>query len=106
MTNRNTGFGVLLLTALTLTSFFGGTPASANSNAGGTITDVNLYTGTTAQGAYVMFASPLGHPEWCTNPADNEIWIDFPSTLQPDGKAIYAAVLAAYLAGRTISFGV
>jgi hypothetical protein len=72
-----------------------------------TITDVSVYAGSTgSQGAYIVFTPAQPGVEGCTYATGNELWIDFTSTAQPDGKSLYAAVLAAYLAGRSLAFGV
>ena len=74
---------------------------------GVTIQSVNLYAGASSQGAYIVIwpALPSG-TEGCTYTPANELWIDFSSTAQPDGKTLYATVLAAFLAGRQMTFGV
>jgi hypothetical protein len=72
-----------------------------------TITAMGSYTGASgAQGAWVTFSSGIPSMEGCGNTAGNQVWIDFSSTVQPDGKTIYATVLAAFLSGHTVGFGV
>ena len=72
-----------------------------------TVTGVGVYSGTSgAQGAYVNFSPAQPGIEGCPYAAGNLLWIDFSSTTNPDGKTLYATVLAAYLAGRTLVFGV
>ena len=44
--------------------------------------------------------------EGCARSGQGYAWIDFSSTAQPDGKALYATVLSAYLAGKMIGIGV
>jgi len=44
--------------------------------------------------------------EGCSNSSGNQVWIDFSGAAQPDGRSLYATVLAAYLAGHTLGFGV
>jgi hypothetical protein len=72
-----------------------------------TITSMGSYTGASgAQGAWVVFSPAIPSLEGCSNTAGNQVWIDFSSTVQPDGKTIYATVLAAFLSGHTVGFGV
>jgi len=72
-----------------------------------TITSMGTYTGTSgATGAWVIFSPAIPSLEGCSNAAGNQVWIDFSSTVQPDGKTLYATVLAAYLSGHTVGFGV
>ena len=72
-----------------------------------TITSMGSYTGASgATGAWVVFSPAIPGLEGCSNTAGNQVWIDFSSTVQPDGKTIYATVLAAFLSGHAIGFGV
>jgi hypothetical protein len=72
-----------------------------------TITGLSIYAGSTgSQGAEVSFTPAMPGVEGCTYPAGNVFWIDFASASQPDGKSLYATVLAAYLAGHSLTFGV
>lgn len=72
-----------------------------------TVTQVSIYAGSSgAQAGLVVFEPARPGMEGCTYSPGNELWIDFSSTTQPDGKALYTTVLAAYLAGRTLSFEV
>jgi hypothetical protein len=72
-----------------------------------TITLMGSYTGASgAQGAWVYFSPAIPNLEGCGNTAGNQVWIDFSSTVQPDGKTIYATVLAAFLSGHSVGFGV
>jgi hypothetical protein len=72
-----------------------------------TITSMGSYTGASgAQGAWVIFSPAIPGLEGCTITAGNQVWIDFSSTAQPDGKTIYATVLAAFLSGHAVGFGV
>ncbi len=81
--------------------------SAATQVTGVTITNVSIYMGNSgAQGAYVLFSPAAPGLEGCSNPSGNEIWIDFAAQTSPDGKALYATVLAAYLAGRSMTFGV
>jgi hypothetical protein len=57
-----------------------------------------------ATGAYVgVTPSPSG-VEGCSSGI--ALWIDFSAQTVPDGKALYGTVLAAFLAGKTVTFGV
>lgn len=81
-----------------------GLAAAATQVSGVTIVTVGIYTpsgGT--QGAYVTFSPANPGLEGCTYNLGNELWID---ATQAEGKALYASVLAASLAGRTVTFGV
>jgi hypothetical protein len=78
----------------------------ADSNVTAPIASVRIYRGAAAQAGLVFFSSALQHPEGCITATDNIIYIDFASATEPDGKAIYSTVLAAFLAGRTVQFGV
>jgi len=72
-----------------------------------TVTTIGTYTGVSgALGAYVTFSPAIPGLEGCSNTTGNEVWIDFSSTTQPDGKTLYATILAAFLAGHTVGFGV
>ena len=72
-----------------------------------TITSMGSYTGASGgAGAWVVFSPAISNLESCGNTAGNQVWIDFSSAVQPDGKTIYATVLAAFLAGHSIRFGV
>ena len=44
--------------------------------------------------------------EGCTNSGTGYVWIDWSSTAQPDGKSLYASMLAAELAGKVVNLGV
>ena len=73
-----------------------------------TISYVSVYAGSSgSQGAYVAIspAMPNGTEGCATTPAQY-VWIDFVSTAQPDGKTLYATVMAAFLTGHTVTFGV
>jgi hypothetical protein len=72
-----------------------------------TVTAMGSYTGASGgAGAWVVFSPAIPNLEGCSNTAGNQVWIDFTSTVQPDGKTIYATVLAAFLSGHSIGFGV
>jgi hypothetical protein len=72
-----------------------------------TIMSMGSYTGASgALGAWVIFSPAIPSLEGCSNTAGNQVWIDFSSTAQPDGKTIYATVLAAFLSGHAVGFGV
>ena len=73
-----------------------------------TITSMGSYTGASGggMGAWVVFTPAIPNLEGCSNTAGNQVWIDFSSTVQPDGKTIYATVLAAFLSGHAVGFGV
>jgi hypothetical protein len=72
------------------------------------VTRVSIYDGGTSgsQGAVITFAPGIAGLEGCTNTAGNVVWIESSSATQPDGKTLYASVLAASLAGKVVTFGV
>ena len=102
------GFSRLrVMFATVLAIALGGAPAlstAATQVSGVTIVTVGIYVPSGgSQGAYVTFSPANPGLEGCTYSVGNELWID---TTQSDGKALYASVLAASLAGRTVTFGV
>lgn len=76
-----------------------------------TPTDVSIYQAGQSSapgGVLITFstASATGADnEGCTYSGKGYAWIDWSSTALPDGKALYASVLAAYLAGKQIGIG-
>jgi hypothetical protein len=50
-------------------------------------------------GAFIVISCPQPGLEGCSNSSENQVWLD---TTQPDGKSMYATVLAAYLSGHTL----
>ena len=57
-------------------------------------------------GALIELPAPFpSDNEGCTQSNKGYAWIDFTSATQPDGKALYASVLAAHLAGRPLGIG-
>src|SRR6185312_7764930 len=56
-----------------------------------TVTQVSIYAGWagTQVGGIVVFQPAQPGLEGCTYAPGNELWIDFSSTSQPDGKALY-----------------
>jgi hypothetical protein len=85
-------------------------PALATATAqvsGVTITAISIYAGNSgSQGAVITFSPGIAGLEGCTNTAGKAVWIDFSSATPPDGKSLYASVLAARLAGQVVTFGV
>lgn len=59
-----------------------------------------------SHGVYIVISPALPGLEGCSVQAGNLIWIDFSSVTEPDGRSLYATVLAAYLSGHTVGFGV
>jgi len=53
-------------------------------------------------GSLIVFTPAIADSEGCTKSGVGYAWIDWTSTLQPDGKSLYATVLAASLAGKTV----
>jgi hypothetical protein len=85
---------------LVSTSGMAGTPDEVD---GVTITAMNLYAGTTATGAFVVFAPAKPNMGGCLNALGNVAWIDWSSLIQPDGKALYDSLYNNYRAGKTVS---
>jgi hypothetical protein len=84
------------------------TLAIATTQVSGTVLSVSIYTGaigTTGAEVVISPALPNG-TEGCTYTPANTIFIDFSSTVQPDGKSLYTTVLAALLAAKQMTFGV
>ncbi|MES1192619.1 MAG: hypothetical protein ABUS47_16280 [Steroidobacter sp.] len=72
-----------------------------------TVTTLSIYSGTTSQGAIVQISPALPNgTEGCAYTPADLLWIDFSTTVQPDGKSLYATVMSALLAGHQVSFGV
>jgi hypothetical protein len=65
-----------------------------------TVIGLSVYSTT---GAVVVISPAEPGLEGCSNQSGNQVWID---TTQPNGKSMYATVLAAYLSGHTLGFGV
>jgi hypothetical protein len=106
---RRTGKFVLAILLATGSAALVSAPASATTQIiNVTVTTVSIYTGSSGStGAQVYFSPAVQGPiEGCTYSQGNIVWIDFASTIQPDGKSLYATVLTALLAGRTVTFGV
>lgn len=103
-TTRTPLASLLLGLALALTA----TNASASTQIiNVTVTTVTIYKGDSgSQAAEIYFSPAVPGAEGCSYAPGNIVWIDFQSAMQPDGKSLYATVLAAFLAGRTVNFGV
>jgi hypothetical protein len=74
-----------------------------------TIAQIILYQGGGASppyGALVQLTTSPSDTEGCTHSSSGYAWVDFTSTTQPDGKTVYAALLAAELAGKSVNIGV
>ena len=92
----------LLAVALSLpTAAFSDTEITPQS-----VVAVNLYAGTIAQGAWVKFAPAQLNVEGCPSAAGNLMWIDFSSSVQPDGRVLYGTVLAGVVSGKKLVFSV
>ena len=59
-----------------------------------------------APGTLIRFSPGIPDTEGCTQSGKGYAWIDWTSTLQPDGKALYATALAAAMTGKTIDINV
>ena len=94
------------LALLALGSLPGFAAASSQVN-GITVTQLSIYSNRTqSDGVIVYFTPGISNLEGCSNVAGNALYIDFTITTQPDGKTLYSSLLAAQLAGKTVSFGV
>ncbi len=95
--------------AVAFTSALAAAPGLSVANtqlSGVTIVAYGIYAGNSgALGAYVTFSPAAPGLENCPNTVGNELWIDFSSTTQPDGKSLYATLVSAALAGQTVTFG-
>jgi hypothetical protein len=86
---------------------FAGTAVASSQVGGVTINQLSIYSRPTGNDGVVVYFSPgIPNLEGCTNTAGNALYIDFSYTTQPDGKALYASLLAAELAGKAVTFGV
>jgi hypothetical protein len=73
---------------------------------GVTVTQHSIYAGTSAQGAIVYITPGVPNLESCSNTSGNMLWIDFSYATQPDGKSLYATLIAALAQNQTVTFGV
>ncbi len=80
------------------------TAALANTNTV-TITMTTVYMGSTRTGALIQISPAYPGMNGCTYATGDQIFIDFAAQVTPGGRDLYATVLAAYLAGRQVSFG-
>jgi hypothetical protein len=53
-------------------------------------------------GSLILFTPATADSEGCTKSGQGYAWIDWTSTLLPDGRSLYATVLAASLAGKQL----
>ncbi len=67
---------------------------------------ISVYMAASGTGALVKFspASPSGL-SGCTYTTGDMVWIDFTATGAPNGRDLYATVLAASMSGRQIGVG-
>ena len=95
-----------VLAMLALGSLPGIAAASSQVN-GVTVNQLSIYSNPThSDGVIVYFTPGIPNLEGCSNTAGNALYIDFTVTTQPDGKTLYSSLLAAQLAGKTVTFGV
>lgn len=74
-----------------------------------TITIATLYQASQTSPAGALFQFTPTTPsdtEGCKYSGQGYVWIDFSSSTQPDGKSLYASLLAAQTAGKLVGFGV
>ena len=99
---KSIGLATLLAVALSLpTAAFSDTEITPQS-----VVAVNVYAGTVGQGASVKFAPAQPNVEGCPYAAGNLMWIDFSSSVQPDGRVLYGTVLAGVVSGKKLVFSV
>ncbi len=79
--------------------------ALANTNAV-TVEMTTVYMGSTYPGALVKIspAYPAGLGG-CSYTTGDYVFIDFAAQVTPSGRDLYASVVAAFMAGRQVSFG-
>ena len=70
-----------------------------------TVIETTIYMGSTRTGALVKFSPASPGLEGCSYAGGNYVFIDYAAQVTPNGRDLYATVLAAYLAGRTIGIG-
>ncbi len=70
-----------------------------------TIVRTTIYMGSTYTGALITISPAYPGLGGCLNSAGQYVFIDFSAQTAPSGRDLYASVLAAFLAGRTVSFG-
>lgn len=63
-----------------------------------------VYLGSYLNGAYAGFSPAMPGVEGCSYAPGNQVWIDWQS--DPNGKTLYATLLAAYHAGHKVGFAV
>lgn len=81
-----------------------GSAARASTYSGITISRMDVFQASSgaAPGVVILFSPAIADTEGCTKSGQGYAYIDFTSTLQPDGKTLYATVLAAWLGGRSV----
>jgi hypothetical protein len=69
-----------------------------------TITRLLLFQGGSVPnpGSLILFTPAIADTEGCTKSGQGYAWIDWTSTIQPDGKSLYTTLLAASLAGKKV----
>jgi hypothetical protein len=70
-----------------------------------TIVRPSIFMGTHYPGLLVQISPAYPGLEGCSNAAGQYVFVDFSIQTAPNGRDLYAAVLAAFLAGHTVSFG-
>lgn len=95
--------------ALLMAGILGSPLALAGSSYNGvTITTLMAFQASSGAnpGTLILFKPAIPDAEGCTKSGQGYAWIDWTSTLQPDGKALYATVLAAAMEGKTVDINV
>ena len=72
-----------------------------------TLTSMTMYQSGKASppGVLIQFSPAGTDTEGCAHSNQGSAWIDYSTTGEPDGKAMYATVLVAQTAGKSVSFG-
>jgi hypothetical protein len=100
----NSQKGRICLSVLAIGASFLPVPGTAWSGYNNvTIVELTTYQAPAIVGVLIKFSPATPNLEGCSYSAGDYAWID---TAQADGKATYATVLAAHLAGRSVSIGV
>jgi len=93
-----------MLKIMVLTVFMAATAEAASTYASVTVVRLHVFQASSGAnpGTLIIFSPAIADSEGCTKSGQGYAWIDWTSTLQPDGKALYTTVLAAAMAGKKL----
>jgi hypothetical protein len=93
-----------VLKLMVLTAFMSATAEAASSYNSVTVVRLHVFQASSGAnpGSLIIFSPAISDTEGCTKSGQGYAWIDWTSTLQPDGKALYTTVLAAAMAGMKL----